>query len=301
MAITGEGTKASPYLVHDYDELKKVCPRDYSGIYNGNELGIKYVRLESNIDCNTYGSSFEWEGFDLGGGSSDGTVCDFNLNNHTIKNVMIAPESHLFCPRSYNGKGTKIHDGKILNVFCNKSSNIIKGDHGIQTIIECSIENVSMSVNGTSMTGNGFQNTVFKNSSLYFVSARLNSDLIYIYTNNDGHKNTDFYFNIDSGETEMYPFYNKQDSDIHLDGCRIRGKINCSYKFYGLNNCVVDADLYVLEGQKLFENSTGIFNLDRVTSASSYPSSNMIGCTTEEMKDASALASKGFTVVDIGG
>ena len=46
MAMTGSGTQANPYVVHNYNELKTAC----------NNSNV-YVELANNIDCNDYGDA----------------------------------------------------------------------------------------------------------------------------------------------------------------------------------------------------------------------------------------------------
>lgn len=314
MAITGEGTKASPYLVHDYDELKKVCPRDYSGTYNGNELGIKYVRLESNIDCNTYGSSFEWEGFDLGGGSSDGTVVDLNLNGKTIKNVMISTNGCLFIGTNYNGSiYSTIHDGKLLNIFCNNSNSVINSnvrDTSSEGICSCFFENVSMSINADSRTDYLFKRVMARQSSFYIKETTAADNYFWNYGSmfTEEFKNCDFKFEVND-INDKYVFYNQQSNTslVGLESCRITGKfMKAHFGIYDdrkVINSVLDieSDSYAGNYKRLVPyGSTGIYNSDKLQ-GDYLDVQGLTAVTTAEMKDASALTAKGFTVVDIGG
>lgn len=308
MAITGEGTKTSPYLVHSYDELKAVCPH---GDYNGNENYVKFVRLENDINCNDYGSTFEWEGFVLGGGSSDGTVVNLDLNNKTIKNVMISADSCLFSGTRYSNGYSIIHDGKLLNIFCNNSNSVIGSDvnnSSNESICSCFLENVSMSINADSRTDYLFKRVMSRQCSFYIKETTAADNYFWNYGSmpTEEFKNCDFKFEVDD-INDKYVFYNQQSnaSLVGLDSCRVRGKfMNAHFGVYGdrkVINSVLDieSDSYAGNYKSLVPyGSTGIYNSDKLQG--NYLTVNgLTAVTTAEMKDASALTAKGFMVVDI--
>lgn len=308
MAITGDGKSLdTAYVVHDYWELKAVC--GYSETYKGNTNYVKYVKLANDIDCNSsaYSIDFEWEGIDLGGGSSDGTCVDLNLNNKSIKNVMIANGSWLFKGQRYDSKYSKIHDGKILNIFCNFSKSII--DTGVSSggCVTCEINNVSISVNGTSLTDYAFNRCNFDCSSLYFKSFTINNVIVFNFSGDCSHKNSDFYFDIKNKGTYGKIFYNQQSkSTADIDNCRISGDlgtVNLDPFFKSLGNCVVDT-IFTCKGSStsyhaMFSNCTGIYNGDKVEANSYVNLGSMKKVTSEEIKNADLLSGKGFVVTDI--
>lgn len=311
MAITGEGTKTSPYLVHSYEELKAVCPHDYSGTYNGNENYVKFVRLENDINCNDYGSTFEWEGIDLGNGSSDGIAVNLNLNNKTIKNVMIAANSYLFGGTTGNRGYSIIHDGKILNVFCNNSKSVIGTDARSTASTDeptCFMENVSLSINADSRTEPVFKRTMARQCSFYIKETKAADNYFWNYGSmpTEEFKNCDFKFEVED-INDKYVFYNQQSNSslVGLDSCRVRGKfMNAHFGVYGdrkVINSVLDieSDNYAGNYKNLVPyGSTGIYNSEKLQ-GNNLDVSGLTAVTTAEMKDASALTAKGFTVVDI--
>ena len=125
MAITGSGTEQDPYIVHDYTELRTAC----------NNSNV-FVELANSIDCNDYGEDFEWQTVTLGDGS------DLDLKTHTIKNFKAADDNYAFrC-----GNWSKIHNGKILNVYLARSD----GFSALWNSTESRwayLENLSISIN----------------------------------------------------------------------------------------------------------------------------------------------------------
>lgn len=315
MAITGSGTEASPYIVHDYTELKTVC--ECGNGYNGNEGYKKYVRLANDINCNdkAYPVTFEWETIKLGGGSGDGTTVNLDMYGHTIKNVMIKAGNSLFQGTSYDNKCSRIYNtseimsGRIQNIFSNNAQHIIDSDKSQG--ITCNIEGISMSVNGTTLTSYAFVNTSFNQSSLYYKTAKMQTNVIYTYTYECSHSNSDFYFDIadvDVNSSSFVIIYNNQSkSTADVDNCRIRGNVSKSkgeiyIKWENLSNCVLDITQKISSSYTFCTYcNTVIYNKDKATGTGPYTSnsSNIIAVTTDELKNADTLSSKGFVVVDI--
>ena len=284
MAITGTGTQTDPFLVHSYDEIKEALTSKVSS-------GYEYVRLENDINCNDYGLEFEWSTISL---KSVNNI-NFDLNGHTIKNMLIKSGNALFSGM-YNNQ--IIHNGRILNVFNDGGNGIIIGN-GMQ------IQNVSMSINGTGLTGSAFQKTCFKNCSVYFKSKKLNNS--FLYTNITSSiitaKNCDFYFDIDNvNGIKLFNISNGRD----IDGCRFRGKAGGTTATWLLssqpiNNCVVEIDTSNLTSTFKMISDTSVNTIVNTEVSSNIPASDgTIGCTTAQMRDADYLNSIGFTVVKVG-
>lgn len=291
MAITGTGTQTDPYLVHNYDEIKDI-------ITNGITSDGTYMRLDNDIDCNEYGTSWEWETIT----ARNGYVLDFDLNGHTIKNIMIKSGNTLFTGKSNINQ--KIHNGKILNGFNSAGANVIN---------TLKLKNISMSVNGTGLTGRAFDMTFFENCSVYFKSNKLNNPVFYCRTY-PYCKNSDFYIDInDKNSNGIFTNYSADGNNKQfLDNCRVRGIVGgASNAYYLLGgsclNSVIDVDTTNMIWNNWGDNyktpcgttSTGIINTE-ISPNMVGGTSGLTACTTAQMRDADYLNSIGFTVVKVG-
>lgn len=285
MAITGTGTKDDPYIVHDYDELKEKYTE-----YNGSSMEW-YIKLVNDIDCNVLGDDWEWTAMIRGYGNKY-----IDLAGHTIKNIMIRSGSSLF---SDNDISTYISNGKILNVFNNGAANILDG---------VNLRNISISMNATNTTDFVIRQSILNNCAVYIKSSKLNNSCIK-FAAQSTNRNNDYYFDIADANSQYLLDYFGFD-DVVQDSCRIRGIIKGNigsgfiYGYPGLNNCVVEVDnsgAMWSSGtpQSPIANGTGIFNVE----IGNYPSSisNMMLCTTAQMRDPDYLNSIGFNVVKVGG
>ena len=288
MAITGTGTKADPWIVHNYDEIKDVLV---------NKISNKtYAKLANDIDCNEYGDTWEWETITLGAN----WVFEFDLGGHTIKNIMIKSGNSLFY-----GKSTVnvIRNGKILNVFNNDGESVIAGN-GL------TLKNISISVNGTGLTSYGFNNVFFENCAVYYKSSKLQANIIYFtgaYSDVIGAKNSDFYFDVNNmGSKSLTNSVNTVD----YDNCRFRGSVSgVSAVLYLLSkgkciNSVVEIDTtnmtWTASNNRMpcKGTSTGIINTE-ISPNLMNGTSGLTACTTSEMRDADYLNSIGFIVVKV--
>lgn len=284
MAITGTGTQADPWIVHNYDEIKDVFQNKVTSDY-------LYAKLANDIDCNDYGDSWEWETIKVRASWN----FEFDLNGHTIKNVMIKSGNSLFHGVT---NLNVIRNGKILNVFNNAGKSIIYGDGLI-------LKDVSMSINGTGLTGKAFNYTTLENCAIYFKSSKLNDYFYYHNTSNtESVKNSDFYFEINDVNRRML-FKNNTPKSL-INNCRFSGKIGGEkdagwLHYYSINNSVIEIDTTESTGSLYvtFNSSKGtiinaeICSLDSVTL-------DLIYCTTAQMRDADYLNSIGFTVIKVG-
>ena len=290
MAITGTGTQVDPFLVHDYDEIKSA--------YGTAANDTVYIRLENDINCNDYGDTWEWETI-----TRNYNHNIFNLNGHTIKNIMIKSGNALF-----EGKTSSsiIHNGKILNVFNNSGASVIDGN-GL------TLKDISMSVNGTGLTSYGFNNVFFENCAVYYKSSKLQANVIYFtgaYSDVIGAKNSDFYFDVNNMNDKVLT---SSVNNIDYDNCRFRGSVSGQAgKYYLLGkgkciNSVVEIDTTTMTWgnisnvykQACYLTSTGIINTE-ISPNLMGGTSGLTACTTAQMRDADYLNSIGFTVVKVG-
>ena len=282
MAITGDGTQEHPYQVHNYSELKTAC----------NNSNV-WVELANNIDCNDYGEDFEWQTVTLGDGS------DLDLKTHTIKNFKVADDNYAF----HCGNWSKIHNGKILNVYLARSYGFSAHWNSTETRWAY-LENLSISIN----TGGGLNNIeVFDsfamNACAIYIEGNVNTHLIYVYSA-DGAEitNTDFLLDIDSNTNgcSIFSGYNRR-----VKNCRIRGRFNITnaqtnrtlYINGGFYLCVID--LTTNAGGASSDSSTGIINTDKTPSG--FTTSGMTAVDSTEIISGAALRAKNFDVINVVG
>ena len=282
MAITGSGTQADPYIVHDYTELKTAC----------NNSNV-YVELANNIDCNDYGEDFEWQTVTLGNGS------DLDLKTHTIKNFKVADNNYAFHCSNYS----KIHNGKILNVYLARSYGFSAKWNSTESRWAY-LENLSISIN----TGGGLNNEeVFDcfamNACAIYIEGDVNMHLIRLYSA-DGAEitNTDFLLDIDSntGACSMFASYNSR-----VKNCRIRGRFNITNAQTnrvlcidgGFYLCVID--LTTNAGSVSSSSSTGIINTDKTPSG--FSTDGMTAVDSTEIISGASLRAKNFDVINVVG
>ena len=316
MAITGTGTQEDPYLVHSYSELKTVttdnsyCP----------QYSHRYIALDADINCNDYGVEFEWETIALGHDSRGFT---FDLNEHTIKNVMVKLNNCLF-DASYNGSNVYgawyadfIGNGKLLNVFSltNSTAYLIKG----RGAANATISNLSMSVNVGQDSRGVFRDTKLNAVSCYIesgsftVTTDVNALILSFSSGGDQNsdariKNCDFYINISNLKAPLYSAYNQSERLVAIDS-RFRGKAsnssNTSIEFMAcgyISNCVMNIDFsgfHTSNGKISRYNCSGVINTDITPLTISR--SNMTQVTSSEIINGDALRAKGFTVVNVVG
>lgn len=283
MAITGSGTEQDPYIVHDYTELRTAC----------NNSNV-FVELANSIDCNDYGEDFEWQTVTLGDGS------DLDLKTHTIKNFKAADDNYAFrC-----GNWSKIHNGKILNVYLARS-------YGFSALWNSTesrwayLENLSISIN----TGEGLYSSkpVFDcfamNACAIYIEGDVNTHLIHLYDVDEAEiTNTDFLLDVDSntGECSIFSGYSRR-----VKNCRIRGRFNITnaqtnrtlYINGGFYLCVID--LTTNAGSVSSDSSTGIINTDKTPSG--FSTSGMTAVDSTEIISGAALRVKGFDVINVVG
>ena len=285
MSITGTGTQADPWIVHNYDEIKDVLV---------NKIANKtYAKLANDIDCNEYGDTWEWETITL----RANWVFEFDLGGHTIKNIIIKSGNSLFY-----GKSTVnvIRNGKILNVFNNDGESVIAGN-GL------TLKDISMSVNGTGLTSHAFNQISMNNCAVYFKSNKLNQE-VFLRANNitSPFKNTDFYLDISNVNSKK--IFGGSSNYLTIDNCRISGKLRGALvKEYlslgGARNSVIEVDTTLADcvsAQTIFSDvSTGIINTE-ISPNLVGGTSGLTACTTAQMRDADYLNSIGFTVVKVG-
>lgn len=302
MAITGSGTEQDPWIVHSYDEIK-------SCIEGLDSDQLKYLKLGNDINCNDYGSSWEWETISV---NWNNRQFNLDLDGHTIKNVKVKSGNYMFV---YSGSGnTKIHNGKLLNVFLSGSNGIIGARYGLYNQIN--LEKLSISTDAT-----GLANAAIALGCAYITACAIYYQAASVITNNavidspnitSGAStviNSDIVLNCDN-QNALYLFGDY----TRFEGCRMRGytkgnppysgnynNARCTFR-NSFNSCVFEFDNREYGGDYApslilgFDSNSGtIMNKDVCVG---YPDSwNAV--TSEEIRNGAALRAKGFTVVNV--
>ena len=292
MAITGSGTQEDPWVVHSYEELQTT----FDGVKQGNG---HYIQLGNDINCNDYGASFEWETLTP---SPTVTFFDLDLNNHTIKNVKVAPNNYMFTAVS----GTNmIHDGAILNIFLDSAYGVASGSGNL------TFKNVSMSVNGTGARSYAFNLAFFYMCAVYYECEVLPSMPFMNYTERGltQFKNSDIYLAINdlNGKRIAGKDTNYGGTTIGFDNCRIRGEVKGTpAASYVIGTCtsvnsVCDLDMTQLEvssATAVFIAGTGVINEDKFADGIS-AGTGMTAVTDTEIINGAALRANNFVVVNV--
>lgn len=292
MSISGSGTQSDPWIVHSYEELQTA----FDGVKQGNG---HYIQLGNDINCNSYGPSFEWETLTPYPAS---TYFDLDLNNHTIENVKVAPNNYMFTAVS----GTNmIHDGLILNVFLDGAYGVASGS-GNPTF-----KNVSMSVNGTGATSYAFNLAFFDSCAIYYECSSLTymPFMNYIEQGLPQFKNCDVFIKIAdlNGKRIAGKDTNYGGTTVGFDNCRVYGEVKgvpaASYVMGACSaiNSVCDLDMTQLEVSSainVFSSGTGVINTDKFAEGIS-AGSGLTGVTSQEIVNGDSLRAKGFVVVNV--
>lgn len=318
--ITGDGTIASPYIVHNYDEIKWAC-EDTEAIPEGQTASIPVcIKLDNDIDCQTYAQDFEWS-----------ITCqhsmDINLNDKTIQTFYIVAKAYMF-DLAPTVTQFDLHDGAILNVY----GNWFDPSYGIFNIASSStifnVTNVSFSINASQ-----FNNThgilaehtasVASRSATSFANCAFTiegilqptTDYLFYYTQLF---TCDFMLNVSARDNDFAPYYN-----CIFQDCRVQGVVDDSAKtadnlYYCMcnggifRNCVFDVEIILstkVTTEKQFLAGTdsvynyGIYNRDKLSPLIVFTNTDYIECTTEDMDmrvnphaDVT-LQEKGFDVI----
>ena len=300
MAITGNGTEQDPYIVHDYTELASACetyPTSGSTVY---------VKLNNDIDCNTYGESFEWTTINLGKDYDHVGILD--LDGYTIQNIMIKTGNSLF----KGFVGSILKNGNLLNIFNNS------GSHVFDAVSKSSgkywtIQGISLSTNLSSMANDAFSHVKFVNSAIYFETPNLLGRVWEGYGYQSGFVNCDVKFKITKRNGDIILFYDTSTNYSTFDNCRIEGELgglgdgtnnNVFFKqgTKGFVNCVVDITAQTTSGYSFFnDGNTGVINKDNFSIDSSHSYADAYGLTavsSTEIINGDALRAAGFVVVN---
>ena len=203
MAVTGSGTVANPWMVHDYYEIKDTI---------GNIGNNQYIKLANDIDCRDYGTAWKWETIEAATYQNNYT---FDLDGHTIKNLTIANDNLLFS--GFINSDQIIKNGVIKNVFNDRCQRIMNA---------MTMNNIGMSVNINNIPNSAFGLTKIDCCAIRLEAITLGQA---VFKYRPGYiRNSDFLINI-NGNNEHAIFESDTNITDPITGCRVVGTIaNCT-------------------------------------------------------------------------
>ena len=323
MAVTGTGTQADPFVVHNYSEfisLSAHTPVDGMYVY------IKWFDNPNQVvDCNDYGSEFRWGTFTNNTGYAGQIIYDIDLNGATIKNFLIADGAKMFTHTAARGKFI-IHDGFLRNIFMESATSAIATSY-------VEFHNVSISLNMMGSTVPMFNNDqevlnslLMDNCALYLVAYTLSTCVFNQIVMTD----TDIELHITDQNNK--PIFEGTFSDStrqsKITDCRIQGKIGgkgftnsytnarvvlgalSSNNLYANNaaiftNCVIDVDLTDSEMNYILYTTDGGVSINTNVICISHVPNGYVAPSApnylshSDMRSYSALTNAGFTVVEV--
>lgn len=295
MAITGTGTQSDPWITQNYTDLASAFSLANGGAGN-------YIKLDDfDIDCNTYGSSFEWETLSL---SNASVWVDLDLNGHAVKNVKVASNNYMFSTGT--GAASTIHNGQILNVFTSNASGFVSCAEDLH------LEELSLSLNGTGATSYFSNRAYYTNCAVYFEASKLDYMPFMNYDQaNTLFTNCDIQFAIDNinGQRLIGKDTNYGGTTSGLDSCRLRGYIkgstaaNCVIGMCSMSNSVCDLDMLQATPSgsgNVFSGGTGVLNTDKIVAGMALTGS-IVGVDSQQIVNGAALREAGFVVVNVVG
>lgn len=293
MAVTGTGTQADPWIVHSYTELKDT-------VNSIQDQTPRYIKLGNNINCNDYGPDFEWETISV---TWSNRVVDLDLDGKTIQNVKVKNGNSMFT-WSVN---SKIHNGKILNVFLSGAQRFIYGRDGGDA---GTLEKLSISVGATGNTTDVFFHVIMKSCAVYCETVKQSASM---------------FFNVTASNSDFMLIVNDQNyslvfADSTFTGCRFKGEIggicpNVNIYPYGdtrvfvfadsFNNCVIDFDMTGVTVAPSADNVYRGFNASTQTTVidksdwipNLNPPSSWQFCTDVQITTGDYLNNNGFVVI----
>ena len=293
MAITGSGTEQDPYIVHSYDEINYIFTNaSYTGY-------IAYINLANDIDCNSYGSTFEWETVSVP--TNDRSVV-FDLCGHSIKTFKIRSGNAMFKFGGYTKSIVK--NGKILNVYAGGSQGLVIYEGGIYNVSELNNVSTSMTIQTGLSASSVAIHTAIDRCSIYIEGSESNDNnsLFYTRSSNESGKfvDSDVLLDVVLGTARV------DQGDQITERCRFRGSCSGGAKYNGifggrLMNSVLDIYLDISTDYRISiaQDSTGVINEDKIPSDCRV--CGMTKVTSQEIINGDALRTKGFEVVNVVG
>lgn len=278
--MTGIGTQTEPFLVGNIPDFHEAVAQENS-----------YVKLINDIDCNKE-NYFEWQNL-----ISKCTEIDFD--GHAIINPLVATGNYMF-DGSYK---TILKNGKILNIYENGASAILKG---------CVLFNMAVSSHLVKTTDTAFSGICAERCNFVVYNQNLNNKSWFSVNSSlagiNSFKNCRFRLDGNINVASVFNSWNNNTGNLVADGCLFEGKININYPIGGLPyvicgriiNCVWAVDTLNNTGDAVrlagVANNTNVYQTD--ISGLNYHL-DAIPCNAEQIRNPDYLNSVGFTVVEV--
>lgn len=301
MAITGEGTQASPYIITSYADLKQFST-DYS-------LMGSYLQLNNDLDC----KNFVWETIQLKNRLQGGHTY-FDLNGHTIKNVSIATNNYMFVDGTSHNTVAHISNGTLQNIYAYTANGITNGHIDFNNV------GISCDLSGMNNSSAFDQTCCFHNCGVRIKSDTVLGQAIISQDGGDSYlagiiEDTDFIVDLKSGYLIRY-----NSNRNTVKNCRFTGKITQWTHWviadgYNINN-IMDIDFsectysgsnpnWVVNQMSPFGGNITSCVVD-ITNIPSYEQSGgyfnfngAIQATHDQIRTGSWLRSNNFEVVNV--
>lgn len=238
MALTGKGIETNPYIIRSYDDLRE------SQTATPESGDILYLKLGSNINCKDYGDQFLWYTIKY-----DNYITIIDMNNHCIKNPLIAQDNSLF---EFNVEPTthysRMYNGDILNVYSRNARYVFYSSVAKSTL---HFSNIKFSINLNTLTYGCFTGCLFDTCSMHLLcddvlfSMTSNNSIFNLY--NENIVTSTIIPNVEAcvskcdmlleiTPTNSYSFLmrdskmNGGQNSLSFSNCRIQGKVNSNFK-----------------------------------------------------------------------
>ena len=293
MAITGTGTELDPFIVHSYDEIKEKFSSADSETY---------LKLGNDIDCNDYGSQWEWTTIQAPASSKK----YLDLDGHTIKNAYISVSNLLFA--GYNTSyGSNIYNGKILNIFGTSIEGVFK---------EIGLDNISLSFQVAAPSSAPLRLHYITNCAIYgVVLANGTKNFIDLKSAANNVINDDIYAEI-SGITGAMTLIVNGNYNFAAQSIRLTGKMSTNGIISARNNwwctrrvlnSVVEIDMSnfsIADGTQSIApmptgDNTTVVNVATINTDFLTLSGYLLAPDNQTMRTGAALRSLNFLVVNV--
>lgn len=226
----------NPYLIYSYDDLREITDNsnNYSGNYSASSDSTNSIYFKLMEDIDFKDKKEDWKTVKLGNvfratnGNVMGKHIIFDLNNKTIKNVLLKTGQSLF---QLNYAKSQIRNGKILNIFGQNANSFITG--GTSTGDEYTLRNIILSANNSGCAYNIIEGCRMYNCSMYLYNNRpdlvTNTSHVLVRgdrAGQDSFNNCYFYIDVENYNTDSKPLFGAYSSNSGgAIGCLFEGKI----------------------------------------------------------------------------
>lgn len=274
MAISGSGTQADPWIVHNWEEFLSVKDESYTtyikfadggGIIDFNEIQPQGITTFLSCTPTLDGNGWVWRNmYFTGSGKLGFSMSVSNLN--------------------------------ILNLYYTGNSNILDINDNSNNLV---ISGVAQSSSGINLFGRG--STGYGTISRCSCNLKVRSPAFTIGNNSRlSYEQNHFHVNAKgTGRVDLIGGSGAVRNNLFTGSLYTSNGSNCVIfpSYTGTQFNVVDMDVNYTVGTSLSSiNTINLYNSDKMSYSSSISSPYVIPCTTAQLKDAAYLESIGFPV-----